>query len=325
MSTEQRGGSMKILKVCVLGGSGFIGRHLCEHLAARGYRVQVLTRSAERAKDLTMLPTVELVEADVHSPADLVRWIRGNDAVINLVGVLHDARGRAGFRQAHVELAAKVVAACREAGVRRLLHMSAINADPRGPSAYLRSKGEAEASVRGSGLACTIFRPSVVFGRGDRFLTLFAEMQRRLPFVPLACPDARFQPVHVADVAAAFVTALERPEAVGETYELCGPRIYTLRELVRIAGETSGQARPVIGLGPRLSYLQALVMEFLPGRLMSRDNVRSMKVDAVCSCAFPFGYRPAALEAVAATWLTRSSATTRFQRLRARAVLSRRS
>ena len=309
---------MEILNVCVLGGTGFIGHHLCEHLAARGYRVQVLTRSAERAKDLTTLPTVQLVEADVHDPADLVRSIRGNDAVINLVGVLHDARGRAGFRQAHVELAGKVVAACHEAGIRRLLHMSALNADPGGPSAYLRSKGEAEASVRDSALAYTIFRPSVVFGRGDRFLTLFAEMQRRLPFVPLACPNARFQPVYVDDVAEAFVIALERPDAVGETYELCGPRIYTLRELVRIAGEASGEARPIIGLGPRLSYLQAFVMEFLPGKLMSRDNVLSMKVDAVCSCAFPFGCRPTALEAVAATWLTQSSATTRFQRLRAR-------
>lgn len=309
---------MEITNVCVLGGSGFIGRHVCEHLAARGYRARVLTRSAERAKDLNTLPTVSVVEADVHDPEDLARWIRGNDAVINLVGVLHDARGRAGFRQAHVELAAKVVAACRETGVQRVLHMSALNADPDGPSAYLRSKSEAEARVRGSDLAYTIFRPSVVFGRGDRLLTLFAEMQRWLPFVPLACPDARFQPVYVGDVAKAFVVALERPDAVGETYELCGPRIYTLRELVRIAGEASGAARPIVGLGPRLSYLQALVMEFLPGKLMSRDNVRSMEVDAVCACAFPFGYRPAILEAVAAAWLVRPSAPTRFQRLRAR-------
>jgi NADH dehydrogenase len=289
---------MQIFNVCVLGGTGFIGRHVCDHLAALGYRARVLTRRAESAKALTMLPTVDLVEADVHDPAALARWFRGQDAVINLVGVLNDGRGRGSFEQAHVELAGKVVAACGQADVKRLLHMSALNADPRGPSAYLRSKGVAESEVRQSSLAWTIFRPSVVFGPDDRFLNMFARMQKLAPVVPLACPDARFQPVYVDDVAAAFVRSLALPDAFGETRELCGPKVYTLRELVRIAGKATGHPRPVVGLGHGLSLLQAAVMEHLPGKLLTRDNVRSMERDSVCGCPFPFGIRPVALEAV---------------------------
>lgn len=309
MSTEQRGGSMKILKVCVLGGSGFIGRHLCEHLAARGYRVQVLTRSAERAKDLTMLPTVELVEADVHSPADLVRWIRGNDAVINLVGVLHDARGRAGFRQAHVELAAKVVAACREAGVRRLLHMSALGADPQAPSMYLRSKAAGEAAVSANpAVGVTIFRPAVVFGEGDHFLNMFAHLQKLLPVIPLGGAETRFQPVFVGDVATAYIHALENDHTIGHVYELAGPKVYTLRELVELAGELSGHPHPVVGLPPALARVQAWFLEHAPGSpVMSRDNLDSMQIDNVARMpiAPELGITPTPLEAVAPDYLAR--------------------
>ncbi|HWI13607.1 MAG TPA: NAD(P)H-binding protein, partial [Burkholderiales bacterium] len=172
---------MNIENICVLGGSGFIGRHICEALAAKGYRLRVPTRHRERVKHLIVLPTVEVVEANIHDPQMLAWCLRGQDAVINLVGVLHG-----GFEQAHVELARKVVAACRQAGVQRLLHMSALNADMNGPSEYLRSKGRAEVIVRDSGLAYTIFRPSVVFGPGDRFLSVFACMQSVAPIVPLA-------------------------------------------------------------------------------------------------------------------------------------------
>jgi uncharacterized protein YbjT (DUF2867 family) len=305
---------MNIENICVLGGSGFIGRHLCEALAAKGYRLRVPTRHRERAKHLTVLPTVEVVEADIHDPQTLAWCLRGQHAVINLVGVLHG-----GFQQAHVELPRKVVAACRERDVPRLLHMSALNADVNGPSDYLRSKGQGEVIVRDSGLAYTIFRPSVVFGPGDRFLTVFACMQSVAPVVPLGCADARFQPVYVEDVAAAYVAALEDPDAVRAAYDLCGPKVYTLRELVRYAGEVSGHRRPVIGLGAGLSQLQAAVLEFLPGKLMSRDNVRSMKVDSVCTSAFPFGIRPTALESVAGNWLAADSPRTRFQPFRTRA------
>ena len=299
---------MNIENICVLGGSGFIGRHLCEALAAKGYRLRVPTRRRERAKHLTVLPTVEVVEADVHDAQALSWCLRGQHAAINLIGVLHG-----GFQRAHVELPRKLTAACRERGVQRLLHMSALNADVNGPSDYLRSKGEGEVIVRDSALAYTIFRPSVVFGPGDRFLTVFACMQSVAPVVPLGCANARFQPVYVGDVAAAYVAAIEDPDAVRAAYDLCGPKVYTLRELVRYAGEVSGHRRPVIGLGAGLSHLQAAVLEFLPGKLMSRDNVRSMKLDSVCTSAFPFGIRPTALESVARDWLAPQSPRTRFQ------------
>lgn len=310
---------MKITTVLVLGGSGFVGEHVCAALAARGYRVRVPTRSRERAKHLTMLPTVEVVTADVHDPETLVDLARNTEAVVNLVGVLHDVGGNRGFSAAHVELARKAVAACRAAGVRRLVHMSALNAAPNGPSAYLRSKGEAEAIVTSSGLDVTVFRPSVIFGPKDAFLNLFASLAQLLPVIFLASPKARFQPVYVEDVAQAFVVCLADVSSFGGRFDLCGPNVYTLRELVEYAVRTSGHCRPVVGLTDSLSYLQALSMEFLPVKLMTRDNYYSMKVDSVCNCEFPFGIRPAALEAVAPAWLARRTPRARYMRLRDRA------
>src|SRR5688572_28856297 len=224
---------MIINDVLVLGGSGFVGRHVCAQLVANGYRVTIPTRDRERAKvDLITLPTADVIDADVHDEATLDRLVKGCGAVINLVGVLHDGRGKGSFAQAHVGLARKVVGACQRAGVRRLLHMSALNADPNGPSDYLESKGEAESIVRGSNLDWTIFRPSVIFGREDRFLNLFATLQRLMPVLFLACPNARFQPVYVEDVAMAYARSLADLESFGKTFELVGPKVYTLRELV---------------------------------------------------------------------------------------------
>lgn len=307
---------MEITTVCILGGSGFVGRHICHQLAAAGYRVRVPTRDRERAKQLLLLPTVELIETDVHDAGNLARMMRGAEAVINLIGVLHDGRGRQSFREAHVELARKVVATCRQEGVRRYLHMSALNAAADGPSAYLRSKGEAEALARNPDLAVTVFRPSVIFGPDDRFLNLFAKLVRLLPVVMLGSPGARFQPVFVEDVAAAFVKSLEDVKSFGKGYDLCGPRIYTLRELVEYAGRTTGHARPVIGLNDTLSYWQAFAMEMLPVKLLTRDNYYSMKTDSVCRCDFPFGIQPTALEAVAPAWLGRQTPRSRYQHYR---------
>lgn len=308
--------NMHITTVCVLGGSGFVGRHVCHRLAALGYRVRVPTRDRERAKQLILLPTVEVVDADVHDAQQLARAIHGCDAVINLVGVLHDGRGRGSFREAHVELARKVIAACRDQGVRRLLHMSALAASVQAPSAYLRSKGEAEVIVRESGLDATLFRPSVIFGRDDSFLNLFANLLRLLPVMVLASPNARFQPVFVEDVAAAFVSSLTGLDTFGKSYELCGPRVYTLRELVETVGALTGRRRPVIGLNDTLSYWQAFAMELSPVKLMTRDNYYSMKVDSVCACDFPFGIQPAALEAMAPEWLGKRTPRARYQRFR---------
>jgi NADH dehydrogenase len=204
--------------------------------------------------------------------------------------------------------------------------MSALNADPGATSVYLKTKGEAERIVRDSGLAWTIFRPSVIFGRGDSFLNLFARLLGIAPVLPLACPGARFQPVFVEDVARAFEAGLEKVESFGKSYDLCGPKIYTLRELVEYVGAVTGKQRTILGLSDNLSYSQALMMEMFPfkqilralGMLMTRDNYYSMKVDNVCGCEFPFGITPTALEAVAPTYLGQSSMRSRFQDMRER-------
>jgi uncharacterized protein YbjT (DUF2867 family) len=291
--------------ILVLGGTGFVGRHLVAQLAARGYRVTVLTRRRVRARHLILLPTVDVIEGDPYDRGTLLQLATPATAAINLVGVLHE-QGANTFARAHVALPRLLVDACRTTGVRRILHMSALNADAvAGPSRYLRSKGEGEAVIAASGLDYTIFRPSVIFGREDRFLNLFARLARFLPVLAVAAPESRFQPIYVNDVAHCFVHALEDDATIGERYNLCGPTVYRLRDLVRYAAEVSGHRRPVIGLGPVASKLQALALELLPGTLMTRDNLASMSQDSVCDAPFPAIFRltPTALEAVAPSWL----------------------
>lgn len=310
---------MEIDRVCVIGGSGFVGSHIVQLLSAQRYLVRVPTRQRERAKHLILLPTVDVLEANVHDATELASLVRGVDAVINMVGVLHDGRGERGFEQAHVALTRKVIAACETHGVRRLVHMSALGADVNGPSKYQRTKGAAEAMARAARLDWTIFRPSVVFGRGDRFLNLFATLQRLLPVMFLASPNARFQPVYVEDVAAAFVRSLTDRSTYGKAYDLCGPTVYTLRELVALVGAITGHPRTIVGLNDTLSYLQALAMELLPVKLMTRDNYYSMKVDNVSSDPFPFGIQPAAIEAVVPAYLGNDSPRARYRAYRDRA------
>ncbi len=320
---------MKSQNILVVGGGGFVGRHLVAALAARGATVTVPSRQRERAKHLTLLPTVDVVEANVNDRAALTRLARGRDAVINLVGVLQSRRGRRDergpndygpdFRRAHVELPQAIIAACREQGIRRLLHMSALQADPRAPSEYLRSKGVGEHAVLAADdLDATVFRPSVIFGPEDRFLNLFASLAR-LPVLALACPHARFQPVYVGDVVRAFLAALESPDAVGKRYDLCGPREYTLKELVQTVCRVTGRRSLVIGLPDKLSYLQARLLEWTPGPLMSRDNYRSMQVPSVCECPFPFGIAPQPLDTLAPSWLLPPGEHDLYSELRLRA------
>lgn len=310
---------METRRVCVIGGSGYVGSHIVQLLSAQRYQVCVPTRHRERAKHLILLPTVDVVEANVHHEAELAQLVRGMDAVINLVGVLHDARGERGFEHAHVVLARKVIAACRASAVRRYAHMSALGADSNAPSRYLRTKGEAEALVRASGLDWTIFRPSVIFGRADRFLNLFASLLKVLPVMFLGSPNARFQPVYVEDVAAALVHSLDERAAFGLAYDLCGPKVYTLRELVALVGEITSHRRPIVGLNGTLSYLQAFALELLPVKLITRDNYRSMKIDSVSPQSFPFGIRPAAIDAVAPAYLGNDFPRARYQTYRDRA------
>jgi len=316
---ERRFSSMEIRNVLVIGGSGFIGRHVVRRLAAQGLFVRVPTRRRERAKQLILLPTVDVVQADVHDDATLDRFVASADAVINLVGILHGD-----FRRAHVALPQRIVEACRRNGVSRLVHLSALKAATDAPSAYLRSKAEGESAVRaaqGENFATTILRPSVVFGREDRFLNLFAQLMRALPIIVLASPNARFQPVHVDDVAQAAVTALKNPLTFGESYDLCGPRVYTLRQLVEYVARSAGLRRPIVGLSPWLSMLQAALLEHLPGKLMTRDNVLSMRLDNVCDCAFPdvFGFTPTPLEAVVPLYISGTTPRTRYRWFRFRA------
>jgi NADH dehydrogenase len=307
--------SRTINNVLVLGGSGFVGRHVVAALAASGIRVTVPSRHRERAKHLLPLPTVEVVETDIAAPGVLEGLARDQHAVINLVGILHGD-----FSRVHVELPRRVVAACRVRGVKRLLHMSALGVSSSAPSEYLRSKATGEQAVLAApDLAVTAFRPSVIFGPEDSFLNTFAALARWFAVLPIACPQARFQPVYVADVARAMLYALEDPETFGKVYELCGPRQYTLKALVELVCEITGRRRLVVGLPDRLASLQALVMEKLPGKLITRDNLRSMQVPSVCSGSFPFGIQPQPLEAAAPAYLAPTGPRERYPQLRWRA------
>lgn len=307
---------MRLDRVLVLGGSGFIGRHLVAELVRRGKKVTVPSRRRERAKHLILLPTVEVVETDVLKPGVLQGLVRRHDAVINLVGVLHGPD----FETPHVELPAALVEACRACGVKRLIHMSALGAAPDAPSEYQRSKGKGEQAVmEATDLDVTVFRPSVVFGPEDRFLNLFARLARVFPVLAVPGPNARFQPVYVGDVAQAFAEALEHPDAVGRRYDLAGPREYTLKELVNLVCRLTGRHRLVVGLPNGLAHVQAFFLEKLPGQLMSRDNIRSMQVPNTTRAQPPFGIQPRTLEAAAPTYLTPFGPRERYPQLRWRA------
>lgn len=295
--------------ICVLGGGGFVGHHLVALLAKRGYRVIVPTRRRESIKHLAVLPSVEVIQANIHDTLTLKTLLHDADAVINLVGLLHETAAgqmdtqrleRGTFQYAHVELPKKIIQACFAADVPRLIHMSALGADPVSRSAYQRSKAAGEEVVleNRKNLKVTLFRPSVIFGPGDSFLSLFAQLLRISPIIPLAGGHARFQPVFVGDVARAMADALEKPETIAHTYNLCGPRIYTLVELIRLTARELGLRRWIIPMGRSASYWFARLMELKPGRkIMTRDNHFAMLTDNVCpqDDHAPFG-TPTSLE-----------------------------
>ncbi|MDX3907068.1 MAG: complex I NDUFA9 subunit family protein [Pigmentiphaga sp.] len=320
--------SMIYPRILVLGGSGFIGSHLVARLAAQGRKLLVPTRRYINARHLLPLPTVDIVEADLFDDAALARLLQEQDAVINLVGVLHGDRGTPygkTFRKLHVELPERIAQACVAKGVTRFLHMSALGADSKGASMYQRSKGDGEAAVRRvfdawPDGALTIFRPSVVFGPDDRFLNMFASLARWLPALPVAGASARLQPIYVGDLTEAMANALDDRRTYGKAYPLAGPQAYTLRELIEKAAAWSGHRRRVVPLPMGLGKLQAAFMEMLPGTpLISRDNLDSLATDNVLESplAPELGVHPSSLEALAPDYLARGEHT-RFDLFRMR-------
>ncbi|MGZ5035269.1 MAG: complex I NDUFA9 subunit family protein [Usitatibacter sp.] len=310
---------MDIESICLIGGTGFVGRSIAEHACGELLRVRVVTRSEARARELLVLPTLETMVADPNDEKSLARAFENMDAVVNLAGILHPGGG-ATFESVHVGLPRKIARAARAAGVRRLLHMSALGASAGAPSEYLRTKARGEAAVLESAkeLAVTIFRPSVIFGEHDRFLNLFATLVRLFPVIPLGSADARFQPVWVEDVARCFMESLGDSRTFGQAYDLCGKDVYTLEEMVRFVAAVLKRKPRIVALPPSLAALQAAVFEHLPGKLLTRDNLRSMSVANVCSADFPavFCFEPASLETVAAEYLVGTGARSRYQGFR---------
>lgn len=314
-------------RILVMGGTGFVGRAVCERLVERSgggsALVRVPTRRLRHGDAVRTLPTVELVQADVHDEAQLAKLVAGMDAVVQLVAVLHGSQ--AVFQRVHVELPRTLARVCAAQGVKRVVHVSALGVAPDAPSMYLRSKTEGEQVLRGAGLDLTVLRPSVIFGAEDKFLNTFARLAAIAPVLPLAGADsARFQPVWVEDVAAAIVACLDRPETIGQSYECAGPGTYTLGELVKLAAQWSGHPRPVLALPLGLGMVQAALMELLPGEpLMSRDNVNSMRVPNIATGTLPgldaLGISAAALEAIGPDYLGPLHGRAKLNRLRASA------
>ncbi|MBI5462754.1 MAG: complex I NDUFA9 subunit family protein [Gammaproteobacteria bacterium] len=314
--------------ICILGGTGFVGHHLINRLTRAGYSVRAPTRRRERHRDLLVNPRVQLIEANIYEPAVLRKLFADCTAVVNLVGILNERGHREpglGFDRAHIELPREIVEAMRASQVKRLLHMSALNAYPREEhSHYLRSKGQGEDLVHASahGLQVTSFRPSVIFGPGDSFFNRFATLLRITPVVfPLACADSRFAPVYVGDVVEAMARALENSSSIGKHCDLCGPETYTLAELVDYTARQIGVCRRIWKLSDGLSWMQARMLEYVPGKPFSRDNYWSLQKESVCQQNYltTLGITPTAIDAVVPAYLAQRSMRAGYQRLRSQA------
>jgi uncharacterized protein YbjT (DUF2867 family) len=308
--------------ICILGGTGFVGQHIVGQLAKYNHKIKIISRHRERKRDLLVLPSVEIVSADVHDPQVLKDQLTGQDVLINLVGILNES-GKDTFERVHVELAKKIADACVMKEVPRVLHMSALNADAdNAPSKYLRSKGKAEKIIHKIHTAdVTSFRPSVIFGPRDSFFNRFAKLLRmppRLAPFPLAVANTRFAPVYVEDVAKAYATVLDHKATFGQRYDLCGPNQYTLEQLVKYTAKTCGIKKTIIPLGNSPSRLMAMVVGHLPGKPFTTDNYLSSQVDSTCEGDFPpvFGIVPTSLESIVPTYLGRNTLRDRYSQFR---------
>ena len=296
--------------ICIAGGSGFVGQEIIFGLARAGHAIRLLTRASSHGRDLQMLPGLELAVGDVYDPEFLRVSLDGCDAVINLVGILNE-RGfnGAGFERAHVTFTAALLRAMAQNRVPRLLHMSALNADAeRGRSHYLRTKGKAENLVRAAPAALdwTIFRPSVIFGPHDSLTNRFAALLRLTAgMMPLARARARFAPVYVGDVAAAFIQALHGGATSRQVYELCGPEVMTLEQVVRVTAQAAGLPCHIVPLPDAVARVQGAIMQWLPGKPFSTDNYRSLLTDSICQHdgAKQLGLTTSSLAALAPLWL----------------------
>ena len=297
------------MRIVLLGATGFVGHHLLPELASAGHECLVLCRYMPGCRDLSLFPGVELRQADIYDSEVLKEQLEGADAAINMAGILNESgRNGKGFHRVHVELTEKLIEACRATGVRRLLQLSALNAG-KGDSHYLVSKGQAEDLIRqATDLDSTIIQPSVIFGEDDAFFNRFASLLRTMPFLPIACPQSRLQPVWVGDVVKAMTIALEDPETMGRTLILVGPREYSLKQLVEWTAGAAGLKRRIIGLPDAASRLQGRLMDFVPGKPFSSDNYRSLQIDNTSTenSLWGFGIRPRSLESVVPGYLGNS-------------------
>lgn len=310
------------MRIVLLGATGFVGHHLLPALSAAGHDCLAFSRYPMGCRELSIIPRVELRQADVYDRDKLASSFRGADAVINMVGILNESgrRGK-GFHKAHVELAERVIEACRSAGVRRLIQVSALHAG-KGRSHYLISKGQAEDCIRqATDIDSTILQPSVIFGAGDSFFNRFAGLLRMAPVLPLACPDARLQPVWVGDVAAVVAASLTDDSTIGKTLVLVGPRDYSLRELVEFTASVIGRKARIVGLPDALARLQGRVMDFVPGKPFSTDNYLSLQTDNTSeeNCLPRFGIRPHSIESLVPGYLRVSPRQQRLAGFRQRA------
>lgn len=318
--------------VTVFGGSGFVGRHLVNKLADHGWRVRVAVRDPEGAKFLKPLGDlgqISAVRANILDDASVRRAVENADAVVNLVGILYE-RGKATFQAIHAEGAERIARAAKDAGTGTLVHMSALGASKDSPARYAQSKAEGEERVRAVFPDAVIFRPSVIFGPEDGFYNTFASLARMLPVLPYFAKDApalrrgpggglaldlfgeggpKFQPVYVGDVAEAMVKALEDPQFAGKTFELGGPDVLTMRDVMRQVSRETRRRRPVLPVPMWVARLQSAFLQFLPNPMLTPDQVRLMERDNVVSGNFPgfaeLGIQPEPVEAILPQYMDR--------------------